>query len=66
MVIVHRKAEITSLQSKIYLPPKSSVPSFAGSSLTRRIAKTVLTVGWIPMIIWIGYRNSNPQPSLMR
>ncbi|KAL7421802.1 hypothetical protein Q5752_003573 [Cryptotrichosporon argae] len=28
--------------------------------------QTVLTYGWIPMIIYIGYRNSSPQPSLIK
>ncbi|ORY32504.1 hypothetical protein BCR39DRAFT_522536 [Naematelia encephala] len=30
------------------------------------VAKTIITVGWIPMIIYIGYRNSSPQPSLIK
>ncbi|CAK9785627.1 hypothetical protein CC85DRAFT_47530 [Cutaneotrichosporon oleaginosum] len=30
------------------------------------IAKTIITIGWIPAIIFIGYRNSNPQPSLIK
>ncbi|RSH78643.1 uncharacterized protein EHS24_002372 [Apiotrichum porosum] len=30
------------------------------------IAKSVITVGWIPLIIYIGYKSSNPQPSLIK
>nr|XP_031863170.1 uncharacterized protein CI109_001042 [Kwoniella shandongensis]KAA5530242.1 hypothetical protein CI109_001042 [Kwoniella shandongensis] len=27
---------------------------------------TILSVGWIPLVIYIGYRNSSPQPSLIK
>nr|ODN88265.1 hypothetical protein L203_02874 [Cryptococcus depauperatus CBS 7841] len=30
------------------------------------IAKTVFSVGWIPLVIYIGYKNSSPQPSLIK
>ncbi|ODO09764.1 hypothetical protein I350_01981 [Cryptococcus amylolentus CBS 6273] len=30
------------------------------------IAKTVFSVGWIPFIIYVGYKNSTPQPSLIK
>ncbi|RXK35398.1 hypothetical protein M231_07342 [Tremella mesenterica] len=33
---------------------------------TLGVLKTVVTVGWIPFIIYIGYRNSSPQPSLIK
>jgi hypothetical protein len=33
---------------------------------TELTPQTVVTVGWIPFIIWVGYRNSNPQPSLIK
>lgn len=29
-------------------------------------AQTVVTFTWIPFIIWVGYRNSDPQPSLIK
>lgn len=28
--------------------------------------QTVVTWGWIPFIIVVGYRNSSPQPSLIK
>jgi import receptor subunit TOM7 len=28
--------------------------------------KTVVTVAWIPFVIYVGYRNSSPQPSLIK
>ncbi|KAM6496092.1 hypothetical protein JOM56_008798 [Amanita muscaria] len=28
--------------------------------------KTVLHYGWIPLIIYVGYTRSNPQPSLIK
>ena len=28
--------------------------------------QTIVQWGWIPMIIWVGYRNSSPQPSLIK
>nr|XP_018263204.1 uncharacterized protein I303_04697 [Kwoniella dejecticola CBS 10117]OBR85362.1 hypothetical protein I303_04697 [Kwoniella dejecticola CBS 10117] len=30
------------------------------------VGKNILTVAWIPLIIYIGYKNSNPQPSLIK
>lgn len=30
------------------------------------VGKTIVQWGWIPMIIWVGYRNSSPQPSLIK
>ncbi|KAG8959644.1 hypothetical protein FRC03_007674 [Tulasnella sp. 419] len=30
------------------------------------VAKTVVHYGWIPLIIYIGYTRSNPQPSLIK
>ncbi|WOO77202.1 uncharacterized protein LOC62_01G000790 [Vanrija pseudolonga] len=34
--------------------------------LTIANVQTVITVGWIPFIIFVGYRNSSPQPSLIK
>ncbi|KDQ64428.1 hypothetical protein JAAARDRAFT_118863 [Jaapia argillacea MUCL 33604] len=30
------------------------------------IGRTVLHYGWIPLIIYVGYTRSNPQPSLIK
>ncbi|KAI9639513.1 uncharacterized protein MKK02DRAFT_39819 [Dioszegia hungarica] len=27
---------------------------------------TIVTVGWIPFVIYVGYKNSYPQPSLIK
>ncbi|KIR25714.1 hypothetical protein I307_05385 [Cryptococcus deuterogattii 99/473] len=36
------------------------------ASRSRAVHLTVFSVGWIPLIIYIGYRNSSPQPSLIK
>ncbi|OBZ70044.1 Mitochondrial import receptor subunit TOM7 [Grifola frondosa] len=30
------------------------------------LGRTILHYGWIPLIIYIGYTRSNPQPSLIK
>ncbi|KZW04370.1 Tom7-domain-containing protein [Exidia glandulosa HHB12029] len=30
------------------------------------LGRTVLHYGWIPLIIYVGYTRSNPQPSLIK
>ncbi|KLO14999.1 Tom7-domain-containing protein [Schizopora paradoxa] len=30
------------------------------------IGRSVLQYGWIPLIIYVGYTRSNPQPSLIK
>ncbi|KIL70283.1 hypothetical protein M378DRAFT_96762 [Amanita muscaria Koide BX008] len=30
------------------------------------VGRTVLHYGWIPLIIYVGYTRSNPQPSLIK
>ncbi|KAK1924141.1 hypothetical protein DB88DRAFT_267838 [Papiliotrema laurentii] len=30
------------------------------------VAKTAVTIGWIPFVLWVGWRNSSPQPTLIK
>jgi hypothetical protein len=28
--------------------------------------QTAVTIGWIPFVLWVGWRNSSPQPTLIK
>ena len=42
------------------------LPKFLPNHATESSQQTVLHYGWIPLIIYVGFTRSNPQPSLIK